>query len=87
MRSTDESRKKPLDFTEGFYPLFASLTCVPLNCEFTGYIKDQRYAKLKIRARRFELMEKFYSLWKEKVQHRAEEKVEEIGKEVGFLLS
>lgn len=52
---------------------------------FTGYIKDQRYAKLKIRARRFELMEKFYSLWKEKVQHRAEEKVEEIGKEVGFL--
>lgn len=57
----------------------------PLNCEFTGYIKDQRYAKLKIRARRFELMEKFYSLWKEKVQHRAEEKVEEIGKEVVFL--
>ncbi|PFX20450.1 Cyclin-dependent kinase 11B [Stylophora pistillata] len=46
-----------------------------------GYLKDQRYAKLKIRARRFELMEKFYSLWKEKVQHRAEEKVEETGKE------
>jgi len=33
-------------------------------------------------------MEKFYSRWKEKVQHRAEEKSEETGKEVkGPLLT
>jgi len=32
-------------------------------------------------------MEKFYSRWKEKVQHRAEEKIEETGKEVKWPLS
>lgn len=52
----------------------------------TAHVKDQRHNRLKIRARRFELMEKFYSLWKEKVQHRAEEKVEETGKEVKWPL-
>ena len=48
----------------------------------SAHVKDQRLNKLKMRARRFELMEKFYSRWKEKVQHRAEEKIEETGKEV-----
>ena len=52
-----------------------------------AYVKDQRLNKLKMRARRFELMEKFYSRWKEKVQHRAEEKIEETGKEVKLALS
>lgn len=32
-------------------------------------------------------MEKFYARWKEKVQHRAEEKIEETGKEVEWPLS
>lgn len=52
----------------------------------SAYVKDQRLNKLKMRARRFELMEKFYSRWKEKVQHRAEEKIEETGKEVKWPL-
>ena len=47
-------------------------------------MKDQRHNRLKARARRFQLMEKFYSAWKEKVQVRAEEKVEETGKEVNM---
>ena len=53
----------------------------------SAHVKDQRLNKLKMRARRFELMEKFYSRWKEKVEHRAEEKIEETGKEVKWPLS
>lgn len=53
----------------------------------SAHVKDERLNKLKMRARRFELMEKFYSRWKEKVQHRAEEKIEETGKEVKWPLS
>lgn len=52
-----------------------------------AHVKNERLNKLKMRARRFELMEKFYSRWKEKVQHRAEEKIEETGKEVKWPLS
>lgn len=67
------------------FKLFLKVSCVHYftwSLNSTAYVKDQRLNKLKIRARRFELMEKFYSLWKEKVQHRAEEKIEETGKEV-----
>ena len=53
----------------------------------SAHVKEQRLNKLKMRARRFELMEKFYARWKEKVQHRAEEKIEETGKEVKWPLS
>ena len=53
----------------------------------SAHVKNERLNKLKMRARRFELMEKFYSRWKEKVQHRAEEKIEETGKEVKWPLS
>ena len=53
----------------------------------SAHVKDERLNKLKMRARRFELMEKFYSRWKEKVQNRAEEKIEETGKEVKWPLS
>ena len=49
---------------------------------FTGYVKEQRHSRLKTRARRFQLMEKYYAAWREKVKTRAEEKVEETGKEV-----
>ena len=45
-------------------------------------MKDQRHNRLKVRARKFQVMEKYYSAWKHKVQIRAEEKVEETGKEV-----
>ena len=57
---------------------------LPLGLISTAYMKDQRHNRLKARARRFQLMEKFYSAWKEKVQVRAEEKVEETGKEVNM---
>lgn len=46
-----------------------------------AYMKDQRHNRLKVRARKFQVMEKYYSAWKHKVQIRAEEKVEETGKE------
>ena len=59
---------------------------LPLFLIITAYVKDQRHNRLKTRARRFQLMEKFYNAWKHKVQIRAEEKVEETGKEVCVLL-
>ena len=54
---------------------------------WTAYVKDQRHNRLKVRARRFQLMEKYYSAWKEKVETRAEEKMEETGKEVNSATS
>lgn len=48
----------------------------------TAFIKEQRHNRVKVRARKFQLMEKYYSAWKHKVQVKAEEKIEETGKEV-----
>lgn len=45
-------------------------------------MKEQRHNRVKVRARKFQLMEKYYSAWKHKVQVKAEEKIEETGKEV-----
>ena len=52
----------------------------------TAFIKEQRHNRVKVRARKFQLMEKYYSAWKHKVQVKAEEKIEETGKEVNDLL-
>ena len=78
-----------LEFQVFFEPCdlqFILTFCVQLNLSIalisTAFIKEQRHNRVKVRARKFQLMEKYYSAWKNKVKVKAEEKIEETGKEV-----